>query len=172
VLCVVVCSVLYACITLNFVPTWGYGFFFTGDWCIFHIKTSTTMRERHLNWWVWQKLTRKTVWGIFDHFLAPAKSIIWGLIWTVLNGQDQIFSGKRHRPKKSVVLFLPKWGYFANVPPAHAQWVVPSHVQQVCKFKEPFEPYVETCTSFYMSYRPQKLADCWPAGCDVEPSPY
>ena len=81
--------------------------------------------------------------------VRPFFGLFWGLIWTVLNGQDYIFSRKRHRPNKSVELFSQKWiicKYFSSPPPRAVS--VPSHVQWVYKFKEPFEPYIETCNSF------------------------
>ena len=38
----------------------------------------------------------------------------------------------------------------------------------VYDFSQPFEPYVETCTSFYLSFGPKKLVNCWQAGSSVK----
>ncbi len=38
----------------------------------------------------------------------------------------------------------------------------------VYDFSQPFEPYVETCTSFYLSFGPKKLVNRWQAGSSVK----
>jgi hypothetical protein len=149
----VVCCVVYACFT-NFVPTWGYGIVWhvefcwhvNGFLCNFHIGTERYNNERKT--FAIMGLTKIDPENRLGD-VRPFFGLFWGLIWTVLNGQDYIFSRKRHRPNKSVELFSQKWiicKYFSSPPPRAVS--VPSHVQWVYKFKEPFEPYIETCNSF------------------------